>query len=82
MNQTESHSLKEKKMSKFDAFLAILQKKVTKFSEKLHFCKNKMKKNTFFNRKNEKKMYSSYNIHYKLSNDTKIESFDDILVKS
>lgn len=55
MNQTESHSLKEKKMSKFDAFLAILQKKVTKFSEKLHFCKNKMKKNTFFNRKNEKK---------------------------
>jgi len=29
-----------------------------------------------------KKMYSSYNIHYKRSNDTKIESFDDILVKS
>ena len=57
-------------------------KKVTKFSEKLHFCKNKMKKNTLFNRKNEKKMYSSYNIHYKRSNDTKIESFDDILVKS
>ena len=26
MNQTEPHSLKEKKMSKFDAFLAILQK--------------------------------------------------------
>ena len=30
MNQTESHSLKEKKMSKFDAFLAILQKKSDK----------------------------------------------------
>ena len=51
MNQTESHSLKEKKMSKFDAFLAILQKKVTKFSQKLHFCKNKMKKKYFFNTK-------------------------------
>ena len=38
-------------MSKFDAFLAILQKKVTKFSQKLHFCKNKMKKNIFFNTK-------------------------------
>ena len=30
-------------------------KKVTKFSEKLHFCKNKMKKIHFFNSKNEKK---------------------------
>ena len=68
-------------MSQFDAFLAILQKKVTKFSEKLHFCKNKMKKIPFLIEK-MKKMYSSYNIHYKRSNDTKIESFDDILVKS
>jgi len=55
MNQTESHSLKEKKMSKFDAFLAILQKKVTKFSEKLHFCKNKMKKIPFLIEKMKKK---------------------------
>lgn len=41
-----------------------------------------MKKNIFLIQKNEKKMYLSYNIHYKLSNDTKIESFDDILIKS
>ena len=39
-----------------------------------------MKKNIFLIQKNEKKMYLSYNIHYKLSNDTKIESFDDILI--
>ena len=36
-----------------------------------------MKKKNFLIQKNEK-MYSSYNIHYKLSNDAKIESFDDI----
>ena len=57
MNQTESHSLKEKKMSKFDAFLAILQKKWQNLAKNYIFVKIKWKKKNFLIQKNEKNVF-------------------------